>query len=79
MIKEGASAAERNVALRAGFAEIPPNCRQQLATFISDTLHACAQISLILQIPAGSVGGAGGAGSASRDHGVQAAYPPGSC
>ncbi len=55
-IEEEIIAAERNAALRAAFAELPPRCRQLLAMLMSDTPRSYAEISLILQIPVGSIG-----------------------
>lgn len=56
MVEEEVLAAERNAALRAALAELPPNCRQLLAMFISETPHSYSEISAILQIPVGSIG-----------------------
>ena len=56
MIEEGIIAAERNAALRAAFAELPPRCRQLLAMCMGETSHSYAEISVILQIPVGSIG-----------------------
>jgi RNA polymerase sigma factor (sigma-70 family) len=55
-IEEEIITAERDAALRAAFAELPPRCRQLLAMLMSDTPHSYADISLILQIPVGSIG-----------------------
>jgi len=46
--------AERNAALRAAFAELPPHCRKLLSMLISD--HSYSEISTILEIPIGSIG-----------------------
>ena len=56
MIEEEIIAAERNAALRAAFAALPLHCRQLLAMGISDTPHSYTEISVILQIPVGSIG-----------------------
>jgi RNA polymerase sigma factor (sigma-70 family) len=56
IVEEEVIAAEQNAALRAALAELPPNCQQLLAMFISATPHSYAEISAILQIPVGSIG-----------------------
>jgi RNA polymerase sigma factor (sigma-70 family) len=56
LIEEEIIAAERNAALRAAFAELPPHCRRLLAMVLSDPPHSYAEISAILQIPVGSIG-----------------------
>jgi DNA-directed RNA polymerase specialized sigma24 family protein len=56
MTEEEIIAAGRNAALRAAFAALPLHCRQLLAMCISDTPHSYAEISVILQIPVGSIG-----------------------
>jgi RNA polymerase sigma factor (sigma-70 family) len=56
MIEEEIIAAERNMALRAAFAELPHRCRQLLAMLLSDTPQSYAEISVVLQIPVGSIG-----------------------
>jgi RNA polymerase sigma factor (sigma-70 family) len=48
--------AERNAALRAAFAELPPRCQQLLAMLMTDPPQAYAEISATLQIPVGSIG-----------------------
>ena len=48
--------AERNAALRAAFAELPPRCQQLLAMLISDPPHSYADIHAELGIPVGSIG-----------------------
>jgi RNA polymerase sigma factor (sigma-70 family) len=55
-IDEEILAAELHAALRAAFAELPARCRQLLGMFLSDTPHSYAEISVILQIPVGSIG-----------------------
>ena len=56
IIDEEILMAERNAALRAAFAELPPKCRQLLAMLISDPPYSYAEISEKLQIPMGSIG-----------------------
>ncbi|MFI5064270.1 MAG: RNA polymerase sigma factor [Streptosporangiales bacterium] len=56
MIEQGIMEAERNAALRAALAELPPHCRQLLSMLISDPPHPYAQISTLLQIRIGSIG-----------------------
>jgi DNA-directed RNA polymerase specialized sigma24 family protein len=48
--------AERNAALRAAFAELPPRYQQLLAMLAKDPPVPYAQISATLQIPVGSIG-----------------------
>ena len=48
--------AERNAALRAAFAELPPRCRQLLSMLLADPPQSYAQISVILEIRVGSIG-----------------------
>ena len=48
--------AERNAALRAAFAELPPRCRQLLSMLLSDPPQSYAQISMVLEISIGSIG-----------------------
>lgn len=48
--------AERNAALRAAFAELPPRCQRLLAMLISDPPCSYAEISASLGIPVGSIG-----------------------
>jgi len=48
--------AERNAALRAAFAELPPRCRQLLSMLISDPPHSYADIHAELGLPVGSIG-----------------------
>jgi RNA polymerase sigma factor (sigma-70 family) len=56
MIDEEILMAERNAALRAAFAELPPKYRQLLAMLMSDPPYSYAEISEKLQIPMGSIG-----------------------
>jgi RNA polymerase sigma factor (sigma-70 family) len=48
--------AERNAALRAAFAELPPRCQQLLSMLISDPPHSYTAINAKLGIPVGSIG-----------------------
>ena len=48
--------AERNAALRAAFAELPPRCRQLLRMLMADPAYSYAEISATLHIPVGSIG-----------------------
>jgi RNA polymerase sigma factor (sigma-70 family) len=56
MIDEEILMAERNAALRAAFAELPPRCQQLLAMLTSDPPCSYAEISATLDIPVGSIG-----------------------
>jgi RNA polymerase sigma factor (sigma-70 family) len=56
IIDEEILMAERNAALRAAFAELPPQYQQLLAMLISDPPCSYAEISAKLQIPVGSIG-----------------------
>ena len=56
VIDEEILMAERNAALRAAFAELPPKCRRLLAILTSDPPCSYAEISETLQIPMGSIG-----------------------
>jgi DNA-directed RNA polymerase specialized sigma24 family protein len=56
MIDEEYLMAERNAALRAAFAELPPRCQQLLAMLTSDPPSSYAEISATMQIPVGSIG-----------------------
>jgi RNA polymerase sigma factor (sigma-70 family) len=49
-------AAERDAALRAAFADLPPNCHRLLSMLVSDPPPAYADISASLSIPIGSIG-----------------------
>ena len=48
--------AERNAALRAAFAELPPRCQQLLAMLMAEPAYSYAEISATLHIPVGSIG-----------------------
>ena len=48
--------AERNAALRAGFADLPQRCRQLLSMLLSDPPRSYADIHAELGIPVGSIG-----------------------
>jgi RNA polymerase sigma factor (sigma-70 family) len=55
-IEEEVIIAERNAALRAAFAELPPRCRQLLLLLLSDPPLPYAEISSVLQVRIGSIG-----------------------
>jgi RNA polymerase sigma factor (sigma-70 family) len=55
-IEEEILAAERNAALRAAFAELPPRCQKMLGMLMADPPSSYAEISAALNIPVGSVG-----------------------
>ena len=48
--------AERNAALRAAFAELPPRCQQLLSMLLRDPPCSYGTISATLDIPIGSIG-----------------------
>ena len=48
--------AERNAALRAAFAELPPRYQQLLGMLAKDPPVSYAEISATLDIPVGSIG-----------------------
>ena len=56
IIDEEILMAERNAALRAALAELPPRCQRLLAMLTSDPPSSYAEISAALQIPIGSIG-----------------------
>jgi RNA polymerase sigma factor (sigma-70 family) len=56
IIDEEILMAERNAALRAAFAELPPRCQRLLALLTSDPPCSYAEISATLDIPMGSIG-----------------------
>ena len=56
LIEEQVIMAERDAALRAAFADLPPGCQRLLALLISDPPVAYAQISAALDMPIGSIG-----------------------
>ena len=56
VIDEEILVAERNAALRAAFAELPPRCQRLLSMLISDPPHSYAEIHAELGIPVGSIG-----------------------
>jgi RNA polymerase sigma factor (sigma-70 family) len=56
VIGEELLVAERNAALRAAFAELPPRCQQLLSMLLSDPPHSYADIHRELGIPVGSIG-----------------------
>jgi RNA polymerase sigma factor (sigma-70 family) len=55
-IEEEVIIAERNVALRAAFAELSPRCRQLLLLLLSDPPLPYAEISSVLGVRIGSIG-----------------------
>ena len=55
-INEVIPVAERNAALRAAFAELPPRCQQLLSMLISDPPHSYTEINAKTGIPVGSIG-----------------------
>ena len=56
MIDEEILMAERNAALRAAFAELPPRCQRLLAMLTSDPPLSYAEISAGLGVAVGSIG-----------------------
>lgn len=56
VIEEEILIAERNAALRAAFAALPPRCQRLLGMLASDPPHPYAEISTSLGIPVGSIG-----------------------
>lgn len=56
LIEQEVITAERNAALRAAFAELPPGCHDLLSMLISDPPRAYADISATLGIAVGSIG-----------------------
>ena len=55
-IEEEVIVAERNAALRAAFAELPPRCYQLLSMLAGDPPPPYAEISAKLGLPVGSIG-----------------------
>ena len=55
VIDEEILVAERNAALRAAFAELPPRCQQLLSMLVSDPPRPYAEIHAKLGIPVGSI------------------------
>jgi RNA polymerase sigma factor (sigma-70 family) len=55
-IEEEYLMAERNAALRAAFAELPPRCQRLLGMLLSDPPRPYSEISDALGIPVGSIG-----------------------
>jgi RNA polymerase sigma factor (sigma-70 family) len=56
VIDEEMLRAERNAAVRAAFAELPPRCQRLLGMLVSDPPHSYAEVSATLGIPVGSIG-----------------------
>ena len=56
VIDEEILVAERNAALRAAFAELPPRCQRLLSMLVSDPPHSYAEIHGELGIAVGSIG-----------------------
>jgi DNA-directed RNA polymerase specialized sigma24 family protein len=56
VIDEEILMAERNAALRAAFAELPPRCQKLLSMLLSDPPHSYVEIHTELGIPVGSIG-----------------------
>ena len=56
MIEQEIIVAERDAALRAAFAELPPGCHELLSMLMSDPPCAYTDISATLGIPVGSIG-----------------------
>jgi RNA polymerase sigma factor (sigma-70 family) len=55
-VEEGLLAAERHLALRAAFAQLPPRCRTLLGMLLRDPPAPYAEISAELEMPVGSIG-----------------------
>jgi RNA polymerase sigma factor (sigma-70 family) len=56
VVDEEILVAERNTALRAAFAELPPRCQQLLSMLLRDPPCSYGTISATLGIPIGSIG-----------------------
>jgi len=56
VVDEEILVAERNAALRAAFAELPPRCQQLLSMLLRDPPCSYGTISATLGIPIGSIG-----------------------
>jgi RNA polymerase sigma factor (sigma-70 family) len=56
VIDEEILVAERNAALRAAFAELPPRCQRLLSMLVGDPPQSYAEIHAELGIPVGSIG-----------------------
>jgi len=55
-IEEEVVVAERNAALRAAFAELPPRCQELLSMLASDPPPVYVDVSQKLGIPVGGIG-----------------------
>ena len=56
MVEQEIVKAERDAALRAAFAELPPMCHELLSMLMSDPAPAYAEISARLGMAVGSIG-----------------------
>ena len=56
MVEQEIITAELNAAVRQAFALLPARCRQLLSMLMSDPPHKYDEISVILEIPIGSIG-----------------------
>jgi RNA polymerase sigma factor (sigma-70 family) len=56
LVEEEILIAERNAALRAAFAQLPPRCQQLLGMLITDPPLSYAEIGAVLQMKVGSIG-----------------------
>ena len=56
MIEQEIIRAERDAALRAAFAELPPTCHELLSMLIGDPVPAYAEVSVRLGMAIGSIG-----------------------
>ncbi len=56
MVEQEVIVAERDAALRAAFAELPPGCHDLLSMLVSDPPHAYTEVSETLGVAVGSIG-----------------------